>query len=121
CCVGRAVTDETDDGRCALDQRTRDRLELRLLLQQPQEGFGLLTDLRQKVPAGGHDHWCRLASYRAEAAASDSLSATATWQATRRPGPRSRSSGFTVSHVAIAYGQRRRKRHPSVGLITFGG
>src|SRR5947209_14331498 len=46
--------------------------------------------------------------------------ATATWQATKLE-PIGSGRGVTCEHFSIAYGHRHRKRHPSLGLITFGG
>ena len=46
--------------------------------------------------------------------------ATATWQATCLA-PMGVGRGVSCEHVSIAYGQRQRKRQPSLGLMTFGG
>src|ERR1700678_2806919 len=48
-------------------------------------------------------------------------SASATWQAANCPGATSPSSGVTVLHSSMAYGQRGWKRQPGAGLTTFGG
>src|SRR5436305_6652121 len=49
-----------------------------------------------------------------------SASATATWQATCL-GPIGVGRGVSCEQVSMAWGQRKRKRQPSVGLITRGG
>src|SRR5205823_6130094 len=96
--------DKPDHRRGPLGAGAPGRLELVQVSEQRLERCRLLVDLGEKPPLGRVHQ-----------------SGSATWQATRRRRPISRSSGVTVSHVAIASGQRSRKRQPSPGSITFGG
>src|SRR5262249_29411686 len=107
--VGRPVTDETHRRGRSRGAGAPCRDEVVRAVEQRQQCRRLLAHLGQED------------SLRDVHAAGSPTSASATWQATRRRGPMSRRSGVTVSHSATAYGQRRRKRQPSPGLITRGG
>src|ERR671934_2466211 len=100
---------ETHHGRLPLRAGAAHLDEGVQVLEQRQQRRRLLAHLGQEDPLRGVH------------AAGSPTSASATWQAASRPGPRGLSSGVTVPHSAIAYGQRARKRQPPFGLTTFGG
>src|SRR5207245_3541419 len=108
--VRGAVSDEAYRRRLPLGAGPADLDERVDVLQQREQRGRLLSNLGQEYPLRTvHRAW----------ATGSARSASATWQATWRRRPISRRSGVTVSHSAIAYGQRARKRQPSFGLTTF--
>ena len=78
------MADEPDRLHPAPPEFLDDRLDLGAPLDEPEQRVRLLPDFGEEA-LGGHQ-----------------ASGSATWQATRRLEPISRSSGVTLSHFAIA-------------------